>query len=61
MKHPHFCDCDSCLNLGGGVRYDGAGVSRTVSALPVAFALEHELAQRRAYARKRRLARALDV
>lgn len=27
-SHPHFCDCDTCLNGGAGEKLVGAGVVR---------------------------------
>ena len=30
-QHPHFCDCDDCLNRGGGVRV--AAVPAVISTL----------------------------
>lgn len=35
-KHPLCCDCDGCLNRGGGVRPDYAPIKHTTLGRPTA-------------------------
>lgn len=36
--HPHFCDCDDCLNAGGGMK---------LTSLPVVYRVPHDLPRRK--------------
>ena len=51
---PHFCDCAECLNIGGGYKYEGAGIVHQVSQPIPKFALAHQRAEKRRYLAKLR-------
>lgn len=54
-KHVHFCDCDDCLNVGGGVRLEQIKRTRGTYVWRPASGPELRLARLKgeAYRRKR--------
>lgn len=57
--HDYFCDCDDCLNRGGGTKFDYLGRVESTT-VPVLDAREHMRLEKRRY-RQRKLASSSGV